>query len=345
MAWVFAIGALVYLMILVGGATRLTDSGLSIVEWAPVTGAIPPLSESQWLAELEKYRSTTEYQAQNRGMSLQEFKVIYWWEWGHRQLGRFIGVVFLIPLVVFAALKWIRPAFGWRMGAIFALGALQAFVGWWMVASGLTGRLDVAPYRLMTHFLMALAIFAAIFWTWLDLREDGRPRPDAPAAGGWALALMCLTALQMAFGALVAGLDAGRSYTDWPLMGGEFLPSAYGAIEPWWRDPFENNASAQFNHRIGGYVLFATAAAAAWYGRRSAARRWLLAIFALCVVQTVIGIVTVLNVAPLPLALTHQGVGVALWLAVVGGYRASVRARQPAGAGRPTKVAASAPSP
>jgi cytochrome c oxidase assembly protein subunit 15 len=309
--WLIVVALLVYLMVLVGGATRLTDSGLSIVEWKPVTGVVPPFSEADWQGELEKYRSTTEYQLQNRGMSLDEFKVIYLWEWGHRVLGRLIGLAFALPALAFWALGWTTPKLRRRAGVLFLLGGLQGAVGWWMVYSGLSGRLDVAPYRLMTHLSLALVILAAIAWLWRDI--GGKAKADAPDGfRPWAFALAGLTLIQIMLGALVAGLDAGRTYTDWPLMDGAFLPAAYWQPGLGLTNLFENVATTQFNHRIGAYLLFALALFVLFRFYKTTAKRGLHAFAGLMLVQVFIGIWTLMAGAPVHLALVHQAIGAAM---------------------------------
>jgi cytochrome c oxidase assembly protein subunit 15 len=316
--WLILLGLLVYAMILVGGATRLTDSGLSITEWQPLSGALPPMSEAAWQAELEKYRATTQYQLQNRGMSMAEFQFIYWWEWGHRQLGRFIGLVAVIGFAVFALRRWLGQGLGWKLAGLIALGGLQGAIGWWMVASGIgdTDRVSVAPYRLMTHFTLALVILSLIAWLWLDLGRRERP---APVKGAQAVAavLLGLILVQMAAGALVAGLDAGRTYNDWPLMAGELVPRAYLEAELGLRSLFEGRAATQFNHRLLAYILLAATLGAAWAFRQTPLARAFLVVAGLTVMQAVWGILTLLNTAPMGLALVHQGLGVILTLAAV----------------------------
>jgi len=226
--WLILIGLMVYAMILIGGATRLTDSGLSITEWDPIKGTLPPFGEAGWLSEFEKYKQTAEFQQQNYNMTMAEFQYIYWWEWGHRLFGRLIGLVAIAGFVWFAVKGWLDRKWATRLLVLIALGGLQGFIGWWMVASGIgeTDRLDVAPYRLMTHFGLALFIIAVTAWFWLDLGGKAKAGVSGPLRV-LAIALLALTSIQMLSGALVAGLDAGRTYTDWPLMAGELVPSHY----------------------------------------------------------------------------------------------------------------------
>jgi cytochrome c oxidase assembly protein subunit 15 len=317
-AWLILLGLMVYATILVGGATRLTDSGLSITEWQPVKGALPPLNDAAWAAEFDKYRETTQYKLMNKGMEMSEFQFIYWWEWGHRQLGRVIGLVAVLGLALFAARRWLGGGLGWKLAGLVALGGMQGAIGWWMVASGMgdTDRVSVAPYRLMTHFSLALLILCAITWLWLSL--GSRERAAAPnRARPWAFGLLGLVFVQMAAGALVAGLDAGRTYTDWPLMAGELVPSHYIQADLGVRSFFEGRAATQFNHRFLAYTLWALSLAAAWQLRRSALARPTAVLAGLVSLQAVWGILTLLNAAPLPLALVHQGLGVIVTLAAV----------------------------
>lgn len=317
-AWLILLGLLVYATILVGGATRLTDSGLSITEWQPVKGALPPMDTASWMAEFDKYRETTQYKLMNKGMALSEFQFIYWWEWGHRQLGRFIGLVAVVGLAVFAARRWLGGGLGWKLLGLVALGGLQGAIGWWMVASGMgdTDRVSVAPYRLMTHFSLALLILCVITWLWLSLRAV--KRPEGPVKGrGVAIMLLALVFVQMAAGALVAGLDAGRSYNDWPLMAGELIPSHYIQADLGVRSFFEGRAATQFNHRLLAYALWGLSLWAAWRYRAGALSRPFAVLAALVSAQAVWGILTLLNAAPLTLALVHQGLGVIVTLSAV----------------------------
>ncbi len=317
-AWLVLLGLLVYAMILVGGATRLTDSGLSITEWAPISGTLPPLSEAAWQSEFDKYRLTAEYQTQNFGMTLPEFQFIYYWEWGHRLLGRLIGLVAVGGVAFFALRRWLTGRLALRLTGLVALGGLQGLIGWWMVASGIgdTTRVDVAPYRLMVHFTLALFIICVIAWTWLDMSPQGSP-PGTRSERGAAWVLLGLIGFQMAAGALVAGLDAGRSYTDWPMMAGEVFPADYWRADYGLRNPFENRATVQFNHRMLAYVLMVAAVFYAWRMRKSASGRLFLVVAALVCSQAAWGVLTLVYVAPLNLALVHQGLGVVVLLASV----------------------------
>ena len=325
--WLLVICALVAAMILLGGATRLTDSGLSITEWDFAKQVVPPMSEPAWAREFDLYRATTEYQVQNRGMSLADFQFIYWWEWAHRFFGKVIGVAFALPFFFFAVTGRLRGRF-WPILALFALGGLQGAVGWWMVQSGLTGRLDVAPYRLATH--LGIAFFILGFALWMALDCFGWPRRPSRAGGGRALVWVFAVALyaQIILGAFVAGSRAGGAYTDWPTIGGEWFPSAYHALEPLWRNLTENPAAVQFNHRTTGYAvgLLAFALAALAVVRGLGVGRGLgIAVGILAFAQVALGIATILHGAPLSFSLAHQGLAVALWGSAIALARAAWR--------------------
>ncbi len=324
--WLMVLFALVVTMIAVGGLTRLTDSGLSITEWRPLTGALPPMSGQAWQAEFDKYRRIPEYQLQNKGMSLDEFKAIYWWEWGHRQLGRVIGLVWAAGFLGFAVARQIPPGWSGRLLSLGALGGLQGTIGWWMVSSGLEGeRLDVASYRLAVHLGLAFAILGLIAWYVFQLGREERELMQARRlrerrlfglATGW----LHLAFVQILLGALVAGIDAGRSFTDWPLMAGGFLPPDFWMAELGWRNFFENPGFVQFVHRMVGYTLLLYGGAVWVRGRRSAHRataRAFAAAFAAVLGQVLLGIVTVLNVAPWHLAILHQQGAVVVWVLIL----------------------------
>lgn len=326
--WLLAVAVLVLAMVVVGGATRLTDSGLSITEWKPVTGAIPPMGEEAWRTEFAKYQQIPQYQQVNRGMSLAAFKTIYWWEWAHRLLGRLVGAAFAIPFVVFLIRREIPRRLIWRCGALLALGGLQGLVGWWMVASGLAGRVSVAPERLATHLGLALALFVLLIWTALDA-EAGSPRQANPTR--WrtgSLVFLAAVFLQSLLGALVAGADAGLIFNDWPLMGGHLFPQTYLG-ETLWATLAHNQASVQLHHRIGGYLLLAAALAVAglaWRDRylTPAGRGMALAVGGVTLLQAVLGIAALLAGVPLWLGVLHQLGAVAL-LAVVTAFAWRVR--------------------
>src|SRR6478735_3643693 len=321
--WLFSVAALIAIMVLVGGATRLTESGLSIVEWKPVTGTLPPLTEAQWTQAFEGYKTIPQYRELNAGMSLTEFKTIFWWEWSHRLLGRVIGAVYLLPFLFFLWRGALGRELKRRLWLIFGLGALQGAVGWWMVASGLTQRVEVSQYRLATHLILALVIFAAIVWTLRRLAE--RPQSVAnPRLKITSVVLLALVFLQLYFGALVAGLRAGRVFNTWPDIDGSFIPSAARLFfeQPWWRNLFDNTLTVQFEHRMTAYALLVLVLLHAFdaVGARAGAAivrgAWWLA--AAIVLQATLGILTLLNQVPIDLALTHQAVAiVVLTLAIL----------------------------
>jgi cytochrome c oxidase assembly protein subunit 15 len=320
-AWLMVLFAMVVVMIAVGGLTRLTDSGLSITEWKPVTGALPPMSEAAWETELEKYRAIPEYQLQNKGMSLSEFKNIYWWEWGHRQLGRVIGLVWAVGFFWFLIRKQIPTGWTGRLVGVGVLGGLQGAIGWWMVSSGLSGEmLDVASYRLAIHLGLAFVILGLIAWYVFLLGRTDADLLQARRSGVASLTkltnlLVPVAYLQVIVGALVAGIDAGRTYTDWPLMAGDFFPALAFEYSPAWRNFFESEALVQFNHRTLGYVLFLLGMYI-WWRSRAAANRAVKQAFDWVAVmmfgQMVLGIGTVLYAAPWHLAIVHQLGAVAL---------------------------------
>lgn len=333
--WLLVLFAMVWAMILVGGATRLTDSGLSITEWKPITGALPPMSESAWQVEFEKYQQIPQFELMNPNMTLEEFKGIFWWEWGHRQLGRVIGLVWAVGFLGFLVTKRIPTGWTGRLLGLGVLGGLQGAIGWWMVSSGLEGRMvSVASYRLAVHLGLAFAILGLITWYALLLSRSEAELLQARRVGearlfGLGTGLMHFAFLQIVLGALVAGIDAGRGYIDWPLMGGEFFPSDAFNLEPLWKNFFENPALVQFIHRMVGYALLAFGVMAVLKGRRSShvttqtAFSW---VGAMLLLQVVLGIVTVMHAAPLHLGLIHQLGAVVLWVLII---RARLLARYP----------------
>jgi cytochrome c oxidase assembly protein subunit 15 len=328
-AWLIAIFLLVAAMIAVGGLTRLTDSGLSITEWRPVTGALPPLNDADWQAEFAKYQTSPEFQLQNHQMALPEFKRIYWWEWGHRQLGRVIGLVWAVGFLGFWATKRIPTGWTPRLFGLGALGGLQGAIGWWMVSSGLTGRMvDVASYRLATHLGLAFVILGLSAWYILSLGRSETALMQARRSREARLfsmttGLMHFAFLQVLLGALVAGIDAGRAFPTWPLMNGSFFPAdAFYVPEggATWRAFFENPGLVQFIHRMAAYLLFAFGIVVWLRGRRSPhvvtarAYDWMAAML---FGQVVLGIVTALQGAPLHLGLAHQLGAVTLWVLIL----------------------------
>lgn len=325
--WLLVIAALVTAMILVGGATRLTDSGLSITEWDLEKGLTPPLTADRWAEEFRLYQLTYEYQTQNAGMSLAEFQHIYWWEWGHRFLGKLIGVVFALPALFFLFTGQLRGRF--RVTALlFALGGLQGAIGWWMVTSGLFERLDVSPARLAIHLGMALVILALTLW--VALGAFGWPsKPSKLGLPRWApLALMALIFTQAMAGALMAGADGGPAYADWPLIGGEWLPSGALALEPFWHNLTENHAAQHFIHRNLGYATAAVALLVAAFAlaRGHGPARWAaIGVGLAALLQVGLGIHTVLSASTLWPSLVHQAGAVVLWVLALVTARAAWR--------------------
>ncbi|WP_171129728.1 MULTISPECIES: heme A synthase [unclassified Ruegeria] len=326
--WLMILFALVVVMIAVGGLTRLTDSGLSITEWRPVTGAIPPLSEADWQAEFDKYKQIDQWRIQNQWMELSDFKFIYWWEWGHRQLGRVIGLVWAVGFFGFLALR--RIPTGWKGKLLIpgVLGGIQGAVGWWMVASGVTqgeGMTAVASYRLATHLGLAFVILGFLAWYIFELGRSERDLMQARRAKEAKLfslstGLLHFTFLQILIGALVAGIDAGRSYTDWPLIGGQLLPPDATMLEPLWRNFFESPGLVQFIHRCVGYLLLIFAFVVWRRGGTSAhpqTRFAFNAAFAALSLQVVVGIVTVVYAAPWQIAIFHQFMAVIVWTLIL----------------------------
>lgn len=333
--WMVLLFILVTAMIVLGGATRLTDSGLSITEWAPVTGALPPMSEQDWQAEFDAYKLIPQYAEVNPDMDLSGFKQIYWWEWSHRFLGRLIGLVWAIGFFGFLIAKRIPTGWTPRLLILGALGGAQGAIGWWMVSSGLTaGMISVASYRLAIHLGLAFAILGLIAWYVFLLGRSEAALLQARRAGekklfSMSTGLMHLVFLQIILGALVAGIDAGRDYTGWPTMGGEWIPAAIWDSSLGWRNFFENPALVQFIHRMTGY-LAAIFAVVVWLrARRSphpVTRGAFTVMIVMMAVQIGLGIMNVLHASPLHLALTHQLGAVALFTLII---RARHHARYP----------------
>jgi cytochrome c oxidase assembly protein subunit 15 len=319
--WLLMVAALMVVTLVIGGATRLTESGLSIVEWKPVTGVLPPLSQAEWQAEFDKYKEIPQYRELNRGMGLEAFKTIYWWEWSHRMLARLVGAAFLLPFLLFLWRGWIEPRLQWRLWLLFGLGALLGAVGWWMVASGLAGRVSVSQYRLGFHLTLACAIYAAIVWIALRIPQR-EPAPVSQRVRASAIGLLPAVLLQIYLGALVAGLDAGLTFNTWPLIDGALIPSSERLWfeTPAWRNLFENSLTVQFNHRMMGYALWLATllhAIDAMNGQR-AALAGALALAVAMTVQAAIGVATLLYQAPIGWALAHQAMAiVVLTIAVI----------------------------
>jgi cytochrome c oxidase assembly protein subunit 15 len=348
--WLLAVAAIIVGMVTLGGLTRLTGSGLSITQWDPIVGAVPPLSDAAWQEAFAKYRHIPQYILENRGMSLSQFQAIYWWEWTHRFLGRLLGVAFFVPFVWFAWTGAIARKDWPRMLLLFALGGLQGFVGWWMVMSGLETRVSVSQYRLAIHLGVAVILLGAILWTALEYLRGSPPpgllrNPTSPQGGGertgasltsppprgeveapkvlrvGGLLFIALVYIQMLLGALVAGLHAGLIYNTWPSMDGRVFPEDPFFVSPWWRNFFENPGLAQFDHRIGAYIAFAAALALSFRvrSRKPSAQAVNAAglVAALTLFQVVLGIVTLISQAPLLLAALHQVTAAALFSAAV----------------------------
>jgi heme a synthase len=312
--WLWSLAALVFLMVIVGGATRLTESGLSITEWKPLTGAIPPLSQAAWLAEFENYKKIPQYAQLFPDMDLSGFKVIFFFEWSHRLLGRLIGAAMALPLVFFWAKGLLPQSFKPKLLFVLALGALQGGVGWWMVKSGLTERVEVAQERLAIHLLLAAVTFAALVWLAASLRRTAAQIPEQrlPALRWFAGGMVLLVLVQIGLGGLVAGLRAGRAFNTWPLIEGYFWPplDELTLLSPLWRNFLDNVLLVQFQHRMVAYALLALAMAQAFYasrvakGSRTVRRAWALA--GLAATQAAIGIATLTLVVPLWAGLLHQ---------------------------------------
>ncbi|GEK69308.1 heme A synthase [Paracoccus denitrificans] len=333
--WLVVLFVMVAAMIALGGATRLTGSGLSITEWKPVTGAIPPMDAATWQAEFDKYRQIPQFELVNSDMDLASFKRIYWWEWSHRLLGRLVGLVWAAGFVFFLATRRIPTGWTPRLLLLGALGGAQGAIGWWMVHSGLSGEMvRVASYRLATHLGLAFAILGLIAWYVLALSRSEAALLRARRAGEAKLfsmttGLMHLAFVQILLGALVAGIDAGRMYTGWPTMGGEWIPAEIWDATLGWRNFFENPALVQFIHRMTGYLLAVFAVVVFLRARRSphpVTRGAYVAMLVALAVQVALGIMNVLHASPLPLALAHQIGAVALFTLIL---RARHHARYP----------------
>ena len=308
--WLLAVAAVILAMITVGGLTRITGSGLSITEWDPIMGVVPPISDAAWHEAFAKYQRIPQYIHENQGMTLDAFKSIFWWEWAHRLLGRVLGVVFFVPFILFAGIGAIRRTEWPRMLLLFALGGLQGFVGWWMVESGLETRVSVSQYRLAIHLGVALILLVAIFWTALEYLR----RPEVSARHStnwqWTAAIAVLVYVQMLLGSLVAGLHAGLIYNTWPSMDGRIAPEDAMSQSPWWINLFENPGTVQFDHRIGAYLVV-VAVLTLWWNERGTklegfARRSGNALLHVTLFQLVLGVATLLLQAPEFLAALHQ---------------------------------------
>lgn len=308
--WLYAVAALVLLMVAVGGATRLTDSGLSITSWKPIAGMVPPLSLASWQAEFDAYKLIPEYAQVNLGMTLAQFKGIFWWEWGHRFLGRLIGMAFALPLIFFIVTRQISPKLIPQLVVLFFLGGFQGALGWWMVSSGLSERIDVSQYRLAAHLCAAALLFAALLWVARGIGAQ-KPAQNEMLKTSWLVPLIWwLTLLQLVAGAFVAGLHAGLLYNTWPLMEGRIIPKGMMSQQPVWKNLFENTLTVQFDHRLIAYTLAAAVLAHYLTNRHhntpKYARVWARLLAKLVFVQIVLGVSTLIFLVPIPLALAHQ---------------------------------------
>ena len=329
--WLGVVLVALFALVLVGGATRLTNSGLSITEWKPIHGVIPPLSAAEWQEEFDLYKRIPEYQQLNSDMTVEGFKYIFWWEWAHRLIARSIGVLFAVPLVYFWVTGRIEKRLRLPLAGLLALGGLQGFIGWWMVSSGLSERTDVSQYRLAVHLTLACIIFSSIMW----VMRAVTPHEEMPARHSrsirTAMLIAFLALFQIYLGALVAGLDAGFSYNTWPLMDGSLVPGDLFIQQPWWINLFENPKTVQFVHRCGAYLLFAVTLYHMIQTARelpgTAHARRAVVLFVLVCLQASLGIATLLTQVQLHTALTHQagaivvlGFAVAHWRGFKGAY-------------------------
>ena len=324
--WLYCVALLVFIMVIVGGVTRLTESGLSITEWKPITGALPPMSEAVWQLEFEKYQQIPEYLEINgpAGMTLAEFKFIYFWEWVHRLLGRLIGLAFALPFAWFAIKRAIPNGYGGRLVALLVLGGMQGVIGWWMVTSGLTERTDVSHFRLATHLLTAFLILGGLVWTALDLRQFARHQTRPSKLTGFGLLVFCVLFVQLLFGAYTAGLNAGYVSNSWPLMNGSLMPAGINWSEGLWTLLNNHPALIHFIHRWWAFVTvgFLIMLARRVRGQSRAAS---IAIHSAFGIQMVIGIATVMTGVNIYFAVLHQAVGALVVIATTWGVHLSGR--------------------
>lgn len=326
--WLYCIALMVLLMVVVGGATRLTESGLSITSWKPIAGIIPPLSDADWQAEFAAYQQIPQFEYVHSWMTVEDFKYIFWWEWAHRFLGRMIGFAFAVPFVIFL----IQRRFAWNLAGplagLFVLGGFQGALGWWMVSSGLTELTSVSQYRLAAHLTAAALLFIALIWVARRLTPGDVTGARTHRAAGWLL--LALVVIQIAAGAFVAGLDAGMGYNTWPLMDGALIPNGLTAMEPAWKNLFENAMTVQFIHRCIAYVITLYVAVIIWrqagQGGFGGVAGWLPRLGLLVLLQVALGILTLLHQAPISLALGHQALAFML-LGAVTAYLADLSRR------------------
>lgn len=325
--WLYFLAAFVLVMVLVGGATRLTESGLSITSWKPISGIIPPLSSADWQAEFEAYQQIPQYQLFKDWMGVEEFKLIFWWEWLHRFLGRMLGFAFAIPFVIFVAQRRLPKSMIWPLAGLFVLGGFQGFLGWWMVSSGLSELTSVSQYRLAAHLCAACVLMLALVWVARGLEP---PTEGVAPSRGWVVAtwgLLVLLFIQIGAGAFVAGLSAGLVYNTWPLMNGAFIPDGLFALDPWWKSAFEHVLTVQFNHRMIAYLITVYVVLMWIWGRHKPGydglHVWMPAIGMTVLLQVFLGIGTVLSVVNIPIALGHQALAFIL-IGIVMAYLADM---------------------
>lgn len=309
--WLYSLAALVLAMVMIGGMTRLTGSGLSITTWRPISGIIPPLTEADWLAEFAGYKLIPQYEVYNHWMTLEDFKGIFWWEWGHRFLGRVIGFVFAVPFVIFLVQRRLTRDMILPLTGLFLLGGFQGFLGWWMVSSGLTELTSVSQYRLATHLTAALLLLLALVWVARRLRPQ-ETMGEVTRGNVWSVSiLLVLLIVQIAAGGFVAGIDAGMGFNTWPLMEGKLIPDGLGAHDPAWRSIFEHGLTVQFNHRMLAYIIAIMTFVMLVIQMRGAGlggvHRWMGFIAVLVLAQICLGIATLLSMINIDLAVSHQG--------------------------------------
>ena len=315
--WLYIMAGMIVAMVVIGGITRLTESGLSITQWKPISGIVPPLNAAQWQAEFDAYKRIPEYAAFNAGMTLDGFKAIFFWEYLHRLWGRLIGIAFAVPLLWFAVRRRIPAGYGWRLSALLALGGLQGAIGWWMVASGLSVRTDVSHIRLAVHLLTALTILAGIVWTALDLMALHRDPNATPARlAPVAIGALALLFLQLVYGAFTAGLDAGYAFASWPLMGDGLFPADVPMVNPAWSNAVDNPVVVQFIHR---WFAFAAAAGLVWLAVKATktGSRAGFYVVGLVTLQIMLGIATLMTGVQIDVAVAHQANAALLVIAAI----------------------------
>jgi cytochrome c oxidase assembly protein subunit 15 len=331
--WLLTVSGTILLMVMVGGITRLTRSGLSIVEWRPITGIVPPLNEVEWQQEFDKYRRFPEYQKMNAGMSLPEFKNIFFWEYFHRLIGRLIGIIFLVPLLYLLFTKRLQKPMIRKTLLLLLFGGLQGFMGWYMVKSGLVDMPRVSHYRLAAHLILAFFIMEYIMWILLDERkiENNRPTPIHSRLKSWSLLLLVLIVIQILYGAFTAGLRAGYGYNTFPKMGAHWVPENMFLFEPWIINFIDNNVTVQFIHRMLGWTVFIATAGLLWFGLKNGVvgeqKRALHSLAGSAFLQFLLGVVTLLTNVSLHPAVLHQLGGVLLLTASVYAYHTFLRAK------------------